>query len=87
MLPEVYPRRWCAKFGQLCGDAARDTVGERPMLFQPSLFGIAVGLDVAPTFGSGHDGADDKKHDINQIMLAIDVRTSFFNDGQVLKAA
>lgn len=30
-----------------------------------------------------YDGADDQKHDINQVMLTIDIRAGFFDKGKM----
>ena len=35
-----------------------------------------------PALGTTHDGTDDKEHDINQVMFAIDLRRSFFDKGR-----
>ncbi|AHX31640.1 hypothetical protein U876_17990 [Aeromonas hydrophila NJ-35] len=42
-------------------------------------FGIAA----ASTLGATYDGADDQKHDINQVMLTIDIRAGFFDKGKM----
>ncbi len=54
---------------------------KRTICPQPFNFSIAICFNILPTFGPRHNGADNKKNNISQIILTIGLGASFFNNG------
>jgi len=54
-----------------------DAIGKGAILTEPSCLSVAMGLEAPPAPDTTHDGADDEKHDINQVMFTVDIRASF----------